>query len=151
MVYVHSKLMVCDDAVAIIGSANINMRSLAGTRDTEIGTLLCQPSYSVVGSGSQAQLPRGHIHGFRMSLFTEHLKTVYPNEEDMLRDPSTLACSRFIQQRAKVAPDRVLPCQMPLPCGRAYGLQQAALEAVGEYMPIFAGKLGRVHQSKCQQ
>lgn len=102
MVYVHSKLMVCDDAVAIVGSANINMRSLAGTRDTEIGALVFQPSYDVVGSGSEAQLPCGHIHGFRMSLFAEHLKLFYPDEEDLLRDPSTLECSRFIQQRAKV-------------------------------------------------
>lgn len=102
MVYVHSKLMICDDAVAIIGSANINMRSLAGTRDTEIGTLLFQPSHDVVGSGAQAVLPRGHIHGFRMSLFAEHLRSIYPAEEDVLRDPSTLQCSRLIQQRAKV-------------------------------------------------
>lgn len=30
MIYVHSKLMVVDDEVAIVGSANINMRSMAG-------------------------------------------------------------------------------------------------------------------------
>lgn len=102
MVYVHSKLMICDDAVAIVGSANINMRSLAGTRDTEIGALLFQPNHDVVGSGSEVFMPRGHVHGFRMSLFAEHLKVVYPAEEDLLRDPSTLECSRLIQKRAKV-------------------------------------------------
>lgn len=103
MVYVHSKLMVVDDKVMIVGSANINMRSLAGTRDTEIGVLLSQPSYDVIGKGSDAQLPHGHVHGFRMSLFFEHLKSVYPDDEDLLRDPSTLECSRFIQQRAQVS------------------------------------------------
>ncbi|EGB11220.1 hypothetical protein AURANDRAFT_5862, partial [Aureococcus anophagefferens] len=36
MVYVHSKLLVADDAVAIVGSANVNDRSLLGDRDTEV-------------------------------------------------------------------------------------------------------------------
>jgi phospholipase D1/2 len=36
MVYVHSKLMLVDDQYAILGSANLNERSLAGDRDTEI-------------------------------------------------------------------------------------------------------------------
>jgi phospholipase D1/2 len=34
--YVHSKVMVIDDRVAIIGSANINDRSMMGDRDSEI-------------------------------------------------------------------------------------------------------------------
>eukprot|EP00927_Polykrikos_kofoidii_P078524 TRINITY_DN75333_c0_g1_i1.p1 TRINITY_DN75333_c0_g1~~TRINITY_DN75333_c0_g1_i1.p1 ORF type:complete len:1189 (-),score=179.03 TRINITY_DN75333_c0_g1_i1:33-3545(-) len=35
-VYVHSKVMVVDDEVAIIGSANINDRSMLGIRDSEV-------------------------------------------------------------------------------------------------------------------
>lgn len=34
IVYVHSKLMIVDDKRAIIGSANINDRSLCGDRDS---------------------------------------------------------------------------------------------------------------------
>lgn len=34
IVYVHSKLMIVDDKRAIIGSANINDRSLCGNRDS---------------------------------------------------------------------------------------------------------------------
>lgn len=34
MIYVHSKLMVVDDRRAIVGSANINDRSLIGDRDS---------------------------------------------------------------------------------------------------------------------
>lgn len=37
IVYVHSKLMIVDDSVVIMGSANINDRSLKGNRDSEIG------------------------------------------------------------------------------------------------------------------
>lgn len=36
MVYIHSKLIIVDDQKAIIGSANINDRSMMGTRDSEI-------------------------------------------------------------------------------------------------------------------
>jgi phospholipase D1/2 len=36
MIYVHSKLMIVDDEYVILGSANLNERSLEGTRDTEI-------------------------------------------------------------------------------------------------------------------
>nr|GEV69582.1 phospholipase D alpha 4 [Tanacetum cinerariifolium] len=36
MVYVHSKLMIVDDTYMLIGSANINQRSMDGQRDTEI-------------------------------------------------------------------------------------------------------------------
>lgn len=36
IVYVHSKLMIVDDKFVIIGSANINDRSLLGNRDSEL-------------------------------------------------------------------------------------------------------------------
>ena len=39
-VYVHSKIMIVDDRVALIGSANINDRSLLGSRDSEVLQIL---------------------------------------------------------------------------------------------------------------
>ncbi|AKJ41907.1 phospholipase D-like domain-containing protein [Pragia fontium] len=39
-IYVHNKTMVVDDKYAIIGSVNINDRSLLGTRDSEISVML---------------------------------------------------------------------------------------------------------------
>lgn len=38
-VYVHSKIMIIDDRAALIGSANINDRSLLGSRDSEVSIL----------------------------------------------------------------------------------------------------------------
>jgi phospholipase D1/2 len=35
-IYVHSKLMIIDDRISLIGSANINDRSLLGSRDSEV-------------------------------------------------------------------------------------------------------------------
>ena len=36
IIYIHSKLMIVDDEKAIIGSANINDRSMQGSRDSEV-------------------------------------------------------------------------------------------------------------------
>ena len=36
IIFVHDKIMIVDDRVAIIGSANINDRSLMGDRDSEV-------------------------------------------------------------------------------------------------------------------
>ncbi|TYH87534.1 hypothetical protein ES332_D01G123600v1 [Gossypium tomentosum] len=46
MVYVHAKGMIVDDEYMILGSANINERSLAGSRDTEIAVGAYQPYYT---------------------------------------------------------------------------------------------------------
>ena len=40
LVYIHSKLMIVDDRKVIIGSANINDRSMLGDRDSEIAVLV---------------------------------------------------------------------------------------------------------------
>ncbi len=39
-VYVHTKLMIVDDCYVVMGSANVNDRSLLGTRDSELGVLV---------------------------------------------------------------------------------------------------------------
>ena len=39
-VYIHSKMMIVDDDVAILGSANINDRSMLGSRDSEIAAIV---------------------------------------------------------------------------------------------------------------
>eukprot|EP00915_Cephaloidophora_sp_WS-2016_P007219 GHVH01009807.1.p1 GENE.GHVH01009807.1~~GHVH01009807.1.p1 ORF type:complete len:2048 (+),score=297.63 GHVH01009807.1:219-6362(+) len=44
-IYVHSKLMIVDDEYITLGSANLNQRSLDGSRDTEINVGCYQPDY----------------------------------------------------------------------------------------------------------
>ena len=36
LIYIHSKLIIVDDKILICGSANINDRSLLGSRDSEV-------------------------------------------------------------------------------------------------------------------
>ncbi|WMV07121.1 hypothetical protein MTR67_000506 [Solanum verrucosum] len=45
MIYVHSKMMIVVDACIIIGSANINQRSMDGARDSEIAIGFVQHSH----------------------------------------------------------------------------------------------------------
>ena len=52
MIYVHSKGMVVDDEFVLIGSANINKRSLEGTRDTETAMGAYQLHHSWAKKGS---------------------------------------------------------------------------------------------------
>jgi phospholipase D1/2 len=54
-VYVHTKLMIVDDLYALLGSANINDRSLLGSRDSELAVLVVDGAASradVNGKGS---------------------------------------------------------------------------------------------------
>ncbi|KAL2238159.1 phospholipase D beta 1 [Sesamum indicum] len=87
MIYVHSKGMIVDDEYVILGSANINQRSLEGTRDTEIAIGAYQPQYTWA---SRSANPRGEIYGYRMSLWAEHTGTL----EQCFEQPESLECVR---------------------------------------------------------
>ncbi|OWJ57685.1 phospholipase D-like domain-containing protein [Paraburkholderia caledonica] len=53
-IYVHTKMMIVDDLFALVGSANINDRSMLGTRDSEIAVLVSDTSteqHDIDGSG----------------------------------------------------------------------------------------------------
>ena len=52
-IYVHSKMMIVDDVYIIIGSANINERSMSGSRDTEIAVGCYQPDFMSLGKLTQ--------------------------------------------------------------------------------------------------
>ncbi|KAG5251494.1 hypothetical protein OIU77_024997 [Salix suchowensis] len=90
MIYVHSKGMIVDDEYVILGSANINQRSMDGTRDTEIAMGAYQPQHTWARKQCN---PLGQIHGYRMSLWAEHTGVI----EDIFREPESLECVRRIR------------------------------------------------------
>lgn len=99
MIYVHSKLMIVDDSYLIVGSANINQRSLDGDRDSELAIGVYQPKHIIDDVGSvgsamdeDARMPRGDVFKFRMSLFREHLNRMEPS----FVDPASEKCARLI-------------------------------------------------------
>ena len=42
--YVHAKLLIADDRVVVCGSANLNDRSLKGSRNSEIALVIEDPT-----------------------------------------------------------------------------------------------------------
>jgi phospholipase D1/2 len=94
MIYVHAKGMVVDDEYIICGSANINQRSMDGSRDTEIAMGAYQPRHSWHHKRS---LPLGQVYGYRMSLWAEHLGHVQP----LFHDAGSLECVTEVNRLAK--------------------------------------------------
>lgn len=73
IVYVHSKLMIVDDRVAIIGSANINDRSMLGGRDSEVAVILEDTDMVEGKMKGQAYKVGKFSHTLRCHLMREHL------------------------------------------------------------------------------
>ncbi|WP_285304244.1 phospholipase D-like domain-containing protein [Stenotrophomonas maltophilia group sp. Smal17] len=72
--YVHSKLLIVDDAVAIIGSANCNDRSLLGTGDTEIAAVIVDGAAKSMDLGNGVQvITRKFARDLRMKLWKKFL------------------------------------------------------------------------------
>jgi phospholipase D1/2 len=93
MIYVHSKLMIVDDEYVLVGSANINQRSLDGSRDSEIAIGAFQDGYTLANSVS-GPLPNGQVAGFRKALFKEHCGELRPEMDD----PSDVRCIRVLSK-----------------------------------------------------
>ncbi|GFP80148.1 phospholipase d delta [Phtheirospermum japonicum] len=89
MVYVHSKGMIVDDAYILLGSANINERSMEGSRDTEIAMGAYQPHHTWP---KKKEHPRGQVYGYRNSLWAEHIGRI----EDCFKDPESLECVKYV-------------------------------------------------------
>jgi len=98
-IYIHSKHMVVDDEYMIMGSANINERSLSGTRDTEIAFGAYQPAHCHPGKNYLGL--RGAVQAFRMQVWSAHLGIKDPHELEEFRNPHTVDVARNFQNRAK--------------------------------------------------
>ncbi|XAR61600.1 Phospholipase D [Bertholletia excelsa] len=94
MIYVHAKGMIVDDEYVILGSANINQRSLAGSRDTEIAMGAYQPHQTWA---EKKRHPRGQVYGYRMSLWAEHLGKV----DQRFKEPESLSCVLMVNEIAE--------------------------------------------------
>ncbi|XP_058074454.1 phospholipase D alpha 1 isoform X4 [Magnolia sinica] len=92
MIYVHAKMLIVDDEYIIIGSANINQRSMDGTRDSEIAMGAYQPYHLAAREPA-----RGQIHGFRMALWYEHLGML----DDTFLQPQSMECIQKVNNIAE--------------------------------------------------
>ncbi|KAL4233460.1 hypothetical protein ACF0H5_008141 [Mactra antiquata] len=92
LVYIHSKLMIVDDDTVIIGSANINDRSLLGTRDSEIAVIVEDSEKFPVTMAGKEHMAGRFASSLRRTLFREHLGI---KEYDFNIDLSDPVCDDF--------------------------------------------------------
>lgn len=80
--------MIVDDKVVIIGSANINDRSLIGKRDSEVAVIINDEEF-MDGKMNGSTFPTGLFAGkLRKFLFREHLGLIDTNRENIdVNDP----------------------------------------------------------------
>ena len=71
--YIHAKIMIVDDRVAIIGSANINERSLLGNRDSEVAAIIRDTDMIQSYMGGREYPVAKFAHNMRVRLMREHL------------------------------------------------------------------------------
>lgn len=110
-IYVHSKLLIADDRVAILGSANINDRSLLGPRDSELAVIVRDSTpVTVKLDGKNPQQVSKAVHGLRIDLWKKHFglslnkaSNVQPaiGLQRYLTQPAAEASWRAMQVRAK--------------------------------------------------
>ncbi|KAI4716712.1 phospholipase D [Aureobasidium sp. EXF-10727] len=71
--YIHAKCMVVDDRSVIIGSANINERSMLGSRDSEVAAIVTDQEMIPSRMGGKPYDVGTFPHTLRMRLMREHL------------------------------------------------------------------------------
>ena len=106
IIYIHSKLMIVDDTKVLIGSANINDRSMLGKRDSEFAVIIKEKKKAInkrtnknfVMNGNKNYHAANFATLFRKDLMAEHLGI---NRDDpILDDPVSNELFTFINSRA---------------------------------------------------
>mmetsp|Transcript_1416 Transcript_1416/g.3846 ORF Transcript_1416/g.3846 Transcript_1416/m.3846 type:complete len:767 (-) Transcript_1416:58-2358(-) len=98
-IYIHSKYMCVDDEWMIMGSANINQRSMDGCRDSE----MCWSGYQPTQLCNGANGPHGVVQAFRMQLWAQYLGLKNAQDLEPFRnphDPSTVRAFQQIEERS---------------------------------------------------
>ncbi|EPY78441.1 phospholipase D1 isoform b [Camelus ferus] len=107
LIYVHSKLLIADDNTVIIGSANINDRSMLGKRDSEMAIIM-QDTETVpsVMDGKEYQAGR-FAQGLRLQCFREDIQD--PVSDKFFKEVwvSTAARNATIYDKVRFAPEPV--------------------------------------------
>ncbi|PSS03047.1 Phospholipase D zeta 1 like [Actinidia chinensis var. chinensis] len=85
-IYVHSKVLIIDDRVSLIGSSNINDRSLLGSRDSEICVVVEDTEFLESSMNGEPWKAGKFALSLRLSLWSEHLG-LHTGEIKQISDP----------------------------------------------------------------
>ncbi|XP_077477330.1 phospholipase D1a [Stigmatopora argus] len=94
LIYVHSKMLIADDHTVIIGSANINDRSMLGKRDSEVAVIV-EDTEKVKSMMDGHEYEAGpYALGLRMECF----RTILGDHSDVGIDLSDPISDRFYKE-----------------------------------------------------
>ena len=107
IIYIHSKLMIVDDTKVLLGSANINDRSMLGIRDSEFAVIIKEKKQLInkktqrnfVMDGNSNYRGANFATNFRRELMGEHLG-INPNDP-ILDDPVSKEFFSLVVSRAE--------------------------------------------------
>ena len=96
---VHSKVLIVDDTKAIVGSANLNERSLIADRDTEFSVLIEDQKVdkSIMNRDNKYEETK-YVFELRKKLMAEYLGIDI--NDPILKDPSGDELFNFMKSRA---------------------------------------------------
>ncbi len=100
-IYVHAKMMIVDDRIAIIGTANLNDRSLLGDMDSEMAAVIIDHETETVKINGKKCHARNFARNLRIKLWSEHLG-LSVNELDKISDPVIDKTHKFILKTASL-------------------------------------------------
>uniref|UniRef100_A0A8C5NF45 Phospholipase n=1 Tax=Gouania willdenowi TaxID=441366 RepID=A0A8C5NF45_GOUWI len=94
LIYVHSKMLIADDNTVIIGSANINDRSMLGKRDSEVAVIIqdCEKVSAVMDGKDYEAGP------YALQLRMECFRTILGGHADATIDVSDPISDRFYKE-----------------------------------------------------
>ncbi|KAJ7288468.1 phospholipase D [Mycena rebaudengoi] len=161
-VYIHAKVCIVDDRLAIIGSANINERSQRGDRDSELAAVIRDTDMiDCTMAGKPFQVGR-FAHSLRVRLMREHLgvdvdamdedhlmarKPVKPEDEQEKWVPDADENDGYVKEpKTKTAAGAFLGTVVS---GIDQGLHGGA-EATSNTTQKVLGKMGLAHNSIAQ-
>ena len=85
LIYIHSKLLIVDDETVLMGSANINDRSMLGERDSEFAVIVEKENKVESLMDNQKYMASEYAKSLRKHLMSEHMG--FDINDKILDDP----------------------------------------------------------------
>ena len=127
-IYVHSKLVIADDMCAVLGSANINDRSLLGDRDSEIAVLIHDKTegFKKPITGKEPIPVSKAVHELRVQLWEKLFALGTPDTPTIIKKTEQKEEAPSNAQKAVRGMLDKAPYSMPLPLIPAFLTLKAA-------------------------